>query len=53
MAQYAETHFATIEKLMTEYRFPGYAEHKIEHKAFIAKASDLFDGYKKPLPPSP
>jgi hemerythrin len=47
MAQYAETHFATEEKLMIQYRFPGYAEHKIEHEAFIAKASDLFNGYPK------
>jgi hemerythrin len=47
MAQYAETRFATEEKLMIQYRFPGYAEHKIEHEAFIAKASDLLNGYQK------
>ena len=45
MIEYAETHFATEEHYMTQYDFPGYAEHKAEHEAFIAKSVDLLERY--------
>ena len=46
MVEYAGTHFSTEEKYMTEFDFPGYAEHKAEHGAFAAKAVDLLDRYE-------
>ena len=45
MVEYAKTHFATEEHYMTQCNFPGYAEHKTEHEAFMAKAVDLLDRY--------
>jgi hemerythrin len=45
LVEYAGTHFATEEHYMTTYDFPGYAEHKAEHEAFLAKAVDLLDRY--------
>jgi hemerythrin len=45
MVEYAKTHFATEERYMTKYDFPGYAEHKAEHEDFLAKADDLLDRY--------
>lgn len=33
--QYVKVHFATEEKIMTHTRFPGYAEHKKAHDAFV------------------
>ena len=46
MVDYAGTHFATEERYMTEYGFPGYAEHKAEHDASVAKAVDLLERYQ-------
>lgn len=41
LTDYISIHFATEEKLMLEYRFPGYEEHKKEHEDFAKKISDL------------
>lgn len=37
MIEYASTHFATEERYMTKFGFPGYAEHKAEHDEFTRK----------------
>jgi len=46
MVQYAATHFVSEEKHMITYGFHGYAEHKAEHEAFIAKAYELLDRHQ-------
>jgi len=45
MAEYAKTHFATEERYMKRYAYPGYAAHKAEHDEFAAKAADLLERY--------
>lgn len=45
MAEYVGTHFATEEQYMNKYNFPGFAEHKAEHKTFEAKALDLLEQF--------
>jgi len=37
MVWYASEHFSTEEIFMTQYDFPGYADHKKEHEAFKTK----------------
>jgi len=41
MAEYAQKHFATEERYMNQYHYPGFAKHKAEHEAFEAKVVDL------------
>jgi len=41
LLRYAEFHFAREEKMMTVARYPGLAEHKIEHRDFVTKIKDL------------
>jgi hemerythrin len=41
MADYVSVHFATEEKLMLEYQFPGYDEHKKEHTDCTHKIADF------------
>jgi len=40
MIDYSKFHFDAEEKLMKQYRYPGFNEHIKEHHAFIAKALD-------------
>jgi len=42
LINYASYHFKTEEKLMLEYDFKGYAEHKIEHEAFKVRIEDFY-----------
>ena len=44
---YAATHFATEEKYMSRFEFPGYAQHKAEHDAFSVKALDFQQKYNQ------
>lgn len=41
MVDYASFHFATEEKYMLRFNFPGYQEHKEEHEQFTEKALNL------------
>ena len=41
MVKYAGTHFATEERYMLKYDYPGYLEHKAEHDRFVTKAIEL------------
>ena len=41
MISYAADHFASEEKYMLQFNFPGYGKHKEEHDQFTAKALDL------------
>jgi hemerythrin len=38
--QYVKVHFATEEKIMLHTNFPGYAEHKKAHDAFVLTVVD-------------
>jgi hemerythrin len=38
--QYVKVHFATEEKIMIHTKFPGYAEHKKAHDAFVLTVVD-------------
>jgi hemerythrin len=35
VVDYVKVHFSTEEKIMRQTEFPGYAEHKREHDAFV------------------
>lgn len=41
LRNYAKYHFETEEKLMLEYGYPKYEEHKRQHDSFIAKINSL------------
>jgi hemerythrin len=41
LARYTLTHFATEERLMQTAVYPGFAAHKLEHDAFVAKVKDF------------
>ncbi len=41
MIEYANVHFATEEKYMTKYHYPGYQEHKAEHDQFNLKSLEM------------
>ena len=43
---YAFTHFATEEKLMTEHAFPGLETHRAEHKRFAQTIEKLQEDCK-------
>ena len=49
MVSYSHYHFATEEKYMRMYLYPGYEEHKKEHESFIGEVQRFkndFDGGK-------
>ena len=45
LIDYAGSHFATEEKYMTRFKFPGYPEHKGEHDAFVKRVLEFQDGF--------
>lgn len=47
LTQYAAEHFATEEKLLTQYDFPGHLEHKKEHEAFEVKIAAFLRDFKE------
>lgn len=47
MVKYAAVHFATEEKYMEQFKYPGYRKHKLEHDRFTEKAFDLKDRFEK------
>jgi hemerythrin len=38
---YTQVHFATEEKYMKQWNYPGYVYHKGEHDAFVKKVADF------------
>lgn len=45
MFDYAREHFATEEKYMDKYGFPGALKHKQEHSEFVRAAKDFYTRY--------
>ncbi|WP_202319866.1 bacteriohemerythrin [Archaeoglobus neptunius] len=45
MFDYAKEHFATEERYMEKYSFPGTVKHKSEHKEFVDAATDFYTRY--------
>ena len=44
--QYVKIHFMTEEKIMIHTKFPGYAEHKKAHDAFVLAVVDNVKSFK-------
>jgi len=44
--QYVKTHFSTEEKIMTATKFPGFAEHKKAHDAFVLNVIQTAKDYE-------
>ncbi len=47
LRDYVNTHFKSEEKLMEEYEFPEYEEHKREHEEYAKKVEEFVDRYIK------
>jgi len=45
LTAYTMNHFGHEEKIMRELDYPGYARHKREHDAFVARVSEFRQGY--------
>ncbi|MDT3700179.1 MAG: bacteriohemerythrin [Thermincola sp.] len=41
LVKYAASHFATEEKYMTKFNYPGYSAHKAEHEKFVKQVVDF------------
>jgi hemerythrin-like metal-binding protein len=41
LEDYVSDHFGTEERWMAQHRYPAYAEHRAEHREFIAKVQEL------------
>lgn len=50
LVAYAEEHFATEEKLMEEYEFPGYEEHRSKHDAIKVRITGYVQRIKTGKP---
>jgi hemerythrin len=46
LVEYALTHFAAEEALMTEYEFPGFSTHCMEHQKFAESVTKLLKDYR-------
>ncbi len=46
LVEYAQTHFAAEEALMTEYQFPGLETHCMEHLQFGKKVTKFLEDYR-------
>lgn len=45
LVNYTETHFKKEEKLMEDYAYPDFTDHKSEHDSFSKKALDMRKKY--------
>ncbi|MCX7913662.1 MAG: bacteriohemerythrin [Thermodesulfovibrionales bacterium] len=50
LAQYVGNHFATEERLMSSYNYPGYLAHKNEHAKLTQKVLELQKEFQKGVP---
>jgi len=41
LVAYTQVHFATEEKYMQQWNYPGYVYHKGEHEAFVKKVAEF------------
>ena len=46
LSNYTRLHFATEEKYMEKYSYPGYAEQKKEHDLFLVKVQEFQKGFQ-------
>jgi hemerythrin len=46
LVNYALTHFAAEEMLMTRHNFPGLTSHKEEHQKFVADVTHFIEEYR-------
>lgn len=47
MADYVGVHFSFEEDLMKKHGFPGLAEHKKTHQAFVEKVGEFMEKFEK------
>jgi len=47
LINYTETHFKNEERLMQQYKYVNYLEHKKEHDEFVNKVKELHESYEK------
>ncbi len=50
LIQYVGTHFATEERFMSKYNYPGYLAHKAEHVKLSQKAVEIQKEFEKGVP---
>lgn len=50
LIEYVKTHFATEEKCMKKYNYPGLEQHKQEHKTFVVEVMNFINKSKKGTP---
>ncbi len=53
LVDYALSHFAAEEMLMTRNCFPGLAKHRAEHEAFAKKVTEFIEAYRAGKPSVP
>jgi hemerythrin len=53
LVEYAQTHFAAEEMLMTEYEFPGLSTHCMGHRMFIESVTAFLEDYRAGKPGVP
>jgi hemerythrin len=53
LVDYALTHFASEESLMTKHEFPGLAAHRIEHDKFTQSVVKFLEDYRAGKPGVP
>lgn len=46
LAAYCVNHFANEERLMQQYNYPEYAEHKKAHEAFVQKVGEAINAFE-------
>lgn len=45
LIDYTASHFGTEEKYMTEFKYPQFSSHKLEHEKFVKKVLDFQNDY--------
>jgi hemerythrin len=53
LVDYALTHFASEESLMTRHKFPGFATHRFEHDKFTQAVTKFLEDYHAGKPGVP
>ncbi len=46
LVEYAQTHFAAEEALLTEHQFPGLETHRMEHQRFDKKVAKFLEDHR-------
>src|ERR1035438_8181377 len=47
LVDYTQTHFSTEERMLTEARYPGLADHKVKHSELIKKVQGYAARFEK------